>query len=719
MRLRWAILGFWILAALLVSSFLPTIREAQVGSLGDLVPNQADAIDAELRSKELFAFPLLSRTLVVQRSADGLSAREQVRVVERAAALNQRDDRTARSIAGAIPVTNALGRPPFSRERSTTALTYLFFQPEVDRHSRIRLGRRLTRRIESQGFTGLTGAVPARARQAEVVEDTLPKVELATLLLVALVVGLHFRSPGAPLAALGAVAAAYLISVRVIAWLGEMLEISVPSETQPVIVVLLFGVITDYSIFFLSAFRTRLAEGADKHEAAQRATARLLPIIVTAGLTVAAASGALLVAELGFFQAFGPGMAMAILVALAVATTLIPAALAIGGRAIFWPRAPTQEPRALPRLGLARLSRAALRAASGRPVLVTLGCSVLLLGAASGLLRLDLGNPLVRGLPADAEERRAYGQAARGFAPGVLSPTVIVVAREELAARRPALARLQRLLGRQPGVAEVVGPRDQPFASRLGAAVARSGDAARFFLVLGNDPLGGNAIADLRRLERRLPHLLAEAGIPGARTFVAGDTALAAETIDKTMSDLKRIGPAVALAVFLVLAVFLRALVAPLYLLAASILALLASLGVATYILGDLRGYGEMTYFVPVAAGVLLIALGSDYNIFLAGRVWQEARRRPLREAVAVAGADAARPIAVAGVVLAGSFTLLALVPIRSFRELALTMGIGLLLDAFVVRTLLVPALMVLIGERGGWPGRRLRRQAAVASPPA
>ena len=113
---------------------------------------------------------------------------------------------------------------------------------------------------------------------------------------------------------------------------------------------------------------------------------------------------------------------------------------------------------------------------------------------------------------------------------------------------------------------------------------------------------------------------------------------------------------------------------------------------------------------MPFAAAVLLVALGSDYNVFLAGRIWTEARQRPIREAVAVAGTRAAGPIAVAAMVLAGSFALLALVPIRPFRELAVVMALGLIIDAFLVRTLLVPALITLVGRRSGWPGRRLRR---------
>jgi RND superfamily putative drug exporter len=155
--------------------------------------------------------------------------------------------------------------------------------------------------------------------------------------------------------------------------------------------------------------------------------------------------------------------------------------------------------------------------------------------------------------------------------------------------------------------------------------------------------------------------------------------------------------------------------VAPLYLLAASVLALAAALGLMTLLFQDVLGHAQVTYYVPFAAAVLLVALGSDYNIFVAGRIWEEAKERSLREAVAVAGPRAARAITIAGLVLASSFALLALVPLRPFRELAFVLSAGVLLDSFVVRSFLVPALVSLFGPSGGWPSRRLRHPPAGA----
>ena len=228
-------------------------------------------------------------------------------------------------------------------------------------------------------------------------------------------------------------------------------------------------------------------------------------------------------------------------------------------------------------------------------------------------------------------------------------------------------------------------------------------------VIFDSDPLGAPAIHRYEDLRDRLPALMRASGLGAPRASIAGETVVASETVHGVLDDLWRIG-LVALAVnLLLLIVFLRALIAPLYLVAVSVLGLAASLGLTTFVFQGVLGYDDLTYYVPFAAAVLLVALGSDYNVFVTGRIWEEARRLRLREAIAVATPAAAKAVTVAGIALAASFALLALVPLRSFREFAFVMGAGVLIDTFVARSLLVPALTSLFGEAAWWPGRRLR----------
>jgi RND superfamily putative drug exporter len=165
------------------------------------------------------------------------------------------------------------------------------------------------------------------------------------------------------------------------------------------------------------------------------------------------------------------------------------------------------------------------------------------------------------------------------------------------------------------------------------------------------------------------------------------------------MHDLGRIALAALLANLLFLMLFLRALVAPIALLACSVLAIAATLGLTTWLFQQVLGADGLTFYVPFAAAVLLVALGSDYNIFGIGPAWREARSRPLREALALTLPHSARAIRTAAVTLAVSFGLLLIVPLRPFRELAFALSVGVLIDAFIVRSLLAPALLSIMSS--------------------
>jgi RND superfamily putative drug exporter len=386
----------------------------------------------------------------------------------------------------------------------------------------------------------------------------------------------------------------------------------------------------------------------------------------------------------------------------------VPACLAVFGRLVFWPRlrpgervaewdtrpSPTRE-------ALARF--VASPPVAGVVALVSVGVLAL---AATGLGRTELSFRLISGLPGETEERRAAAAAGQGFAPGILAPTVVLVEGEDLAARMEELAALQEELGRQPGVAAVIGPGSLPGEAPGDVFVAEDGTAARFAVVLASDPLGSEAIENLDALDERLPALVGGAGLDEAGAAVTGQTAIARDTVEAVVGSTGRVGAVVLAVNFVLLAVFLRALVAPLFLLAASLLSVAATLGLTTYFFQGLLGHGDLTYYVPFAAGVLLVSLGSDYNVFVVGRIWQEARERGLREAIAVAGPRASRAISVAGIALALSFAMLAVVPVDGFREFAFMMAAGVLVETFLVRSLLVPALISLFGRTSAWPGR-------------
>jgi RND superfamily putative drug exporter len=394
-----------------------------------------------------------------------------------------------------------------------------------------------------------------------------------------------------------------------------------------------------------------------------------------------------------------------------VSLTLMPALLGVFGGVMF--RGIAGERSTAAGFRLARL-------AASKPValLVAAGCVAGLVLAASGARGLGLGSPLIGEMPPSSDVARAGAAAAAGFAPGILAPAEVLVIGAGAGSQTAAGNRLEAALRRQPGVATVVGPAALPASvPSPNPMVARDGRAIRFALVYDTDPLNATAIGQVRGLAARLPALGRAAGLRGVRYEVGGQTALTSDAITSTASDLWRVGLAIMLVTLLLLMLFLRALLAPVYLLAASVLAVLATLGLTVVICDAVLGSPDLVYFVPFAAGVLLVSLGSDYNVFVVGRIWEEARALPTQDAVAVAAPRASRAITTAGVALAASFGLLALIPLEQFRQLAIIMAVGVMLDSVVVRSFLVPALVALTGRFGMWPGHQRVRVAARRPP--
>jgi RND superfamily putative drug exporter len=772
--LRYLIVGGWAVGVVLAIMFLPPLNAASSGGLSDLIPPGSAAAHAEADAARLFGFPIDAAVAIVQRDPHGMPPDIRDRAIRQAVAVDRRlsgqsegqlavaaaalakagQPDAARilsgpvspgppggipGLAGAFALPNSAGLLRGTNEQSTTVITFLYFRPGTSFGAQTAGANAYVHWFlnrPADHVAGVTGPVPAEYDQSQIIGKDILWVELFTVLAIALIVGLRFRSVGAPLATLACAATAYVIAIRAVVWLAGRMGVTLPPDLDPVLVVLLLGVTTDYTVFFLDGMRARVAGGVPRVRAARLATAEFAPIIVAAGVIVAAAAASLVVARTKLLSAFGPGLAVTVLAAMAVSMTLGPALMAIFGGLLFRP-----VPRWLRRQGVTRregggrqsarprarwnLATRAARFAAARPMaLLIAGAGTAgLLAAAWGTHTIHLGSPLIRELPASSPAARAGTAAADGFAPGILSPTEILVIGPGVAGKTAALARLQHELATQPGVAEVAGPASLPGSAQSNPAqinpmLAASGRAARFVVVEKTDPLDATAISRVQQLQHDLPALARTAGLPGARFELAGETALTGDSIGSVFGDLGRVALAIMAVTLVLLALFLRSLLAPVYLLAASVLAVFATLGLTILIGQEILGFGSLVYFVPFAAGVLLVSLGSDYNVFVVGRIWEEARRRPVADAVAVAVPQASRAITTAGVALAASFAMLAMIPLEQFRQIAIAMALGVVLDAIAVRSLLVPALVALFGRLGMWPGNR-RARPAPAEPAA
>lgn len=640
--------------------------------------------------------------LLVFTDPGGLDAGERAEISARLAALPAGPERPYRLVSAVPLEPETLGSGPSAGD--PTALPALLFFESGISPTGIGTGteQALERILEAGDEFGVeaTGPAPAQNESADAIEETLPVLTLVTLAVIFVILAATYRSLVTPLVPLASIGLSAFLTLRLLAYFAERLEVQIPSQVEPVILVLLFGVGTDYALFLLSRTRQALFSGANRLDAAQEGVAGAGPVVFSSAAVLVAAFAVLVGAELEIYRTLGPGLGLALLTLTAVTLTLVPALLALFGRAAFGRRAFAGR-RSGPASELRPKSRLVLR----RPGLVAGTIVTALLVGTVGLFGLRIGFDQVGALPDDAPAARGYAALAEGFPAGILAPVNVIVSGEDLVASPAGLDRLRSEMWASGGYAAVIGPEDAGLVPGV-EFVSADGTAARFVLVFYDDPYSPRSLDQVQNLRDALPQMLERSGLDGARAEVGGQVVLASEARAVSNADLVGLAPLVFGVAFLVLALLLRTPVAPVYLLAATALGFAATLGAATVFFQGLLGQEGLVYYVPFALFLLLVALGSDYNIFIMAAIREEIRNRPLREAVSVALSRTGRTINAAGLALSASFALLALIPLDDFRQIGLTVAAGILLDTFVIRPLLVPAFVLLVGRAGFWPAK-------------
>ena len=523
----------------------------------------------------------------------------------------------------------------------------------------------------------VTGPGGMAADLERVADDAGRTLLFATLGLVLLLLLFIYRAPVLALLPLLAVGTAYLTAIGIAYLLIQAGAIAVNTEGTMLLLVLIFGAGTDYSLLLIHRYREELEVGREPAVALPAAlAASVRPIAASAG-TVIAAMLVLLLADLESTHWLGPVLAIGIATMLAAALTLLPAILSLLGRRAFWPaRGGSAEPGE-------RRRRWALVAG-----LVRRRPRTIVVAVFAGLFVLALGNLVDHGTIGFGQGETHSTESSRGnevldehFPPGLGSPLTAVVDLGEVGAALSGLADLRSVKLALP---------IPPSAASGVAAVA---------IVLRGNPYSGEA-ADLVEGIRDKLHKVAPSALVGG---------IPAENYDVEQAnsrDTKLIVPAVLLVVGAILVLVLRALAAPGYLMLTVVASFAATLGLVTFAFTELFGSSGLAFDLVLLAFIFLVALGVDYNIFLMTRARELAAQRGTREGILAALEDTGGVVTGAGLILAGTFATLTLLPLEQLVQIGATVAIGVLLDTFVVRALLVPAITYICGERAWWPDR-------------
>lgn len=532
------------------------------------------------------------------------------------------------------------------------------------------------------------------------------------LLAVLVILVAVYRSALLPLVVLSTSLFALCVALLTVWWLAKAEILLLSGQTQGILFILVIGAATDYALLLVSRFRDELRSTRDRGVALTAAWKGSFEPIIASGSTVIAGLLCLLLSDLKSNSALGPVAAIGIVFAMLSALTLLPALLMLFGRAVFWPRRPVFDPeRVAAEGGVASSGLWATIAGwvRRRPRAIWIVTTVVLLAGAVGVTQLDaVGVPRSDLVLGQSEARD--GQIALGehFPGGSGSPAYVVVAED-------ALQQTAAVLLAHDGVSTVsVATSDSPSgaapvtAEGIGAA-GPPGTPVPQPTVVDGDVLLQATLADAADSDaaeatvRDLRDLLDDA-------LIGGVTATAIDTNDASVHDRNLIIPIVLVVITLILMLLLRSILAPVLLILTTVLSFGTAMGVSALVFNGVFDFPGADPAVPLYGFVFLVALGIDYNIFLMTRVREESLVHGTREGVVRGLTITGGVITSAGIVLAATFAALSVIPILFLVQLSFIVAFGVLLDTFVVRTLLVPALVYDIGPRVWWPSRRLTK---------
>jgi RND superfamily putative drug exporter len=552
---------------------------------------------------------------------------------------------------------------------------------------------RLRQYLEGHPIPGVTSYVTGPAGIAadleRVADEASNTLLIATLSLVLILLLLVYRAPLLALMPLLVVGAAYLVATSIAYLLIEAGWITVNSEGTMLLLVLIFGAGTDYSLLLVHRYREELDEGKPQAAALRTALTESGPAIAASAGTVIAAMLVLLVANLESTHWLGPILALGIATMLAAAFTLLPALLAVLGPRAFWPKRTGAQSRgsfATSSVGKKPRSRERVGPWERAAALVRRRSRLVILAVTAGLVVLALGNFSHHGTIGFGQGETEPTDSSRGtkvieehFPPGISSPLAAVVGNGQVAQVARGMERLEEV--------KLVLPVP---------ASASGSDKSVVVIVLRGDPYSGEAAGDVGAIRDRL-HEIAPGGLLGG---------IPAENYDIEQTntrDTRLVIPLVLLVVALILGAVLRAIVAPSYLIATVVLSFAATLGLCTFAFSQLSSEGA-AFNLVLMSFIFLVALGVDYNIFLMARAREEAARDSTREGILRALVHTGGVVTGAGLILAGTFATLTLLPLEELVQIGATVAIGVLLDTFIVRALLIPAITYRLGERTWWP---------------
>jgi RND superfamily putative drug exporter len=733
-RFRFAIVLVWIAGTFLAVQLLPTLADVAKDTTSGFLPADSPSMQAAALAAPFQDTSLAAATLVAARDT-GLTQTD-------GAAIDQLEA-TIRGIANVKLVVDFGVSADGQARQALIQANVPAFSPGPDAIAVVDAIRSAVRAagVPAGLQVHLTGQLATIVDTAGSMTSSQNQTQLLSVLFIVVLLLLAFRAALAPLVTLLPAAFVLALSGPVIAE-ATNIGVQVSTITELMLIVLVLGAGTDYGVFLVFRVREELRRGLTPHDAVIRSVSRVGESITFSALTVIAALMSLVIAEFAFYQALGPALAIGIALMLLAGLTLLPALLAILGRAVFWPTGASPHRGAhaglWDRVGVIATRRPGATLIAGVLLFAGLGATLLTTGIAGfgfstgappgtdsgdGAALLDTHFPssnagrsavLFHFRSSVWEDPSVLAGAQSGLTAlpelsglvGPLNPNGIPLTTDQLVQLHATLGPAALLPPEPPATTTVPIPMYGAYRTTA-QLISADGQTIQFSVSFANGDTTSPAALDAVPAMRSDVDQVARS-VGASASGVYGQVAFAADIARISGSDLERIVPIVAVLIALLLAVVLRSVVAPLYLVLSIVLSYLGSLGLVGIVFVHLGGQDGINFLLPFLMFVFLMALGSDYNILIMSRIREETHHLPLRDAVARAIGRTGATITTAGMILGGTFAVLAVAGGSAgggqLQQIGYGVAAGVLMDTFLLRSLLVPSLVVLLGRWNWWP---------------
>ncbi|WP_439019624.1 MMPL family transporter [Bacillus thuringiensis] len=557
----------------------------------------------------------------------------------------------------------------------------------------------------------LSGPVGIQTDAVSLFSQADVKLLVATVLLVLVLLILLYRSPILAILPLLVVGFAYGIISPTLGFLADHGWIKVDAQAISIMTVLLFGAGTDYCLFLISRYREYLLEEESKYKALQLAIKASGSAIIMSALTVVLGLGTLLLAHYGAFHRFAVPFSVAVFIMGIAALTILPAFLLIFGRIAFFPFIPRttsmneEFARKKKKVVKVKKSKGTFSKKIGdvvvrRPWTIIMLTAFVLGGLASFVPRIQYTYDLLESFPKDMPSREGFTLISDHFSAGELAPVKVVV--NTKGKELPIKQELERF----SFVKTVKDPKEGKENKQI----------KMYEVSLAENPYSIEALDQIPKLKNSVEKVLKDAGVSNAedQLWIGGETSSLYDTKQITERDEAVIIPVMISIIALLLLVYLRSIVAMIYLIVTVVLSFFSALGAGWLLLHYGMGAPAIQGAIPLYAFVFLVALGEDYNIFMVSEIWKNRKTQNHLDAVRNGVIQTGSVITSAGLILAGTFAVLGTLPIQVLVQFGIVTAIGVLLDTFIVRPLLVPAITVVLGRFAFWPGKLSRKSEEI-----